>query len=486
VGDAALATRSTIRIRPDASRVITRLFIPGNELVGGSLSRTSETIARVLALGEDEVAATLADLSNRFSKRHEDLSADFSENADRVAIHLTAPISANRHQLLGAAFTHEFSLEGASVCNPSLVAHPDQEGVEAGGLRVVMSYRSIGEGHRSCISFRTGVIAANGSLNFDEPAPFPVAGVTAQGPLLREVFRAKLRDLHFDDETSALVLMSLEERFSTQQLDAALTRMARHTDTRQNVAESASVLRSLSECFYVATFAANVELSRRVLWPSTPCELAGIEDARFVEIANEDTARYVATYTAFDGRHVAQQLLETNDFTTFTSSPLAGRGAENKGLAIFPRRIGDRFVALSRYDRESNAIAFSDDLHHWDQVSTLQIPSEAWEMLQLGNCGSPIELPEGWLVITHGVGPMRTYSISALLLDLDEPTKVLARLSKPLLFPNADEQDGYVPNVVYSCGSLVHAGTLYLPYGIADQSMSFCTASVKDLLTAMH
>jgi predicted GH43/DUF377 family glycosyl hydrolase len=183
---------------------------------------------------------------------------------------------------------------------------------------------------------------------------------------------------------------------------------------------------------------------------------------------------------------VAQQLLETDDFANFTSSPLAGRGAENKGLAIFPRRIGDRFVALSRYDRESNAIAFSKNLHHWDQVTTLQIPSEPWEMLQLGNCGSPIELPEGWLVITHGVGPMRTYSISALLLDLDDPTKVLARLSKPLLFPDADEQDGYVPNVVYSCGSLVHADTLYLPYGIADQSISFCTASIRDLLAAMH
>lgn len=483
--DAGLVARSNLRIRPDPTRVITRLFIPGKELVGGSESRTSETIARVLALDEVDVIAELNDLAERFSKRHEDLVADFERNALRVADYLSAPISNDRRQLLGAAFTHEFSLEGASVCNPSLVAHPDQGGVRDGALRVVMSYRSIGEGHRSCICFRTGEIDASGELRLDEPLPFPVAGVTSQGPLLREVFRAKLRDLRLDDETAALILTTLTPSFSTGQLDAAISRLSTHNDTRQHVTETANVLRALSECFYVAAFDESVELSRRVLWPSTPCESSGVEDARFVEIEDDDVARYVATYTAFDGRGVTQQLLETDDFVNFSSSPLAGRGAANKGLAIFPRRIDGRFVALSRHDRESNAIAFSPDLHHWDQVSTLQMPSEPWEMLQLGNCGSPIELPEGWLVMTHGVGPMRTYSISALLLDLDEPTKVLARLSKPLLIPDADEQDGYVPNVVYSCGSLVHGGTLYLPYGISDQSISYCTTSVAQLLAAM-
>lgn len=484
--DAGIAVRSNLRIRADATRVITRLFIPGKELVGGSESRTSQTIARVLALDEAEVTLALEDLIDRFSKRHEDLVANFEQNAERVAAYLDAPISANRNQLLGAAFTHEYSLEGASVCNPSLVAHPDQIGVPAGGLRVVMSYRSIGEGHRSSICFRTGEIGANGALRFDDPLPFPVVGRTTQGPLLREVFRSKLRALHLDDEAAALVLTNLTTSFSTDQLEVSISRLTRHNDTRQNLGETASVLRSMSECFYVATFDEDVELSRRVLWPSTPSESSGMEDARFVEIKEDDVVRYVASYTAFDGRNVAQQLLETDDFVTFNSSPLAGRGAENKGLAIFPRRVGGRFVALSRYDRESNAIAFSPDLHQWDQVSTLQIPDASWEMLQLGNCGSPIELPEGWLVITHGVGPMRTYSIGALLLDLDDPTKVLARLTKPLLIPDADEQDGYVPNVVYSCGSLVHAGTLYLPYGVADQSISYCTVSVKELLLAMR
>jgi predicted GH43/DUF377 family glycosyl hydrolase len=484
--DAGIAVRSDLRIRADATRVITRFFIPGNELVGGSESRTTQTIARVLALDEADVALELNDLMDRFSKRHEDLADDFEQNAQRVADYLGSPISPNRRQLLGAAFTHEYSVEGASVCNPSLVAHPDQTGVRDGGLRVVMSFRSIGEGHRSCICFRTGEIDENGELRLNDPLPFPVAGVTSQGPLLREVFRAKLHGLLLDDETAALILMNLATSFTTGQLDAAISRLAKHSDTRQNVTQVANVLRSLNESFYVATFKENIDLSQRVLWPSTSAESSGAEDARFVEIKDDNVVRYVATYTAFDGRNVTQQLLETDDFVTFNSSPLAGRGAENKGLAIFPRRIGGRFVALSRHDRESNAIAFSQDLHHWDHVSTLQIPSESWEMLQLGNCGSPIELPEGWLVITHGVGPMRTYSIGALLLDLDDPTKILARLAKPLLIPDVAEQDGYVPNVVYSCGSLVHRDTLYLPYGIADQSISYCSVSVKELLTAMH
>lgn len=484
--DAGIAVRSDVRIRADSTRVITRLFIPGKELVGGSESRTSETIARVLTLDESAVDLALEDVIDRFSTRHEDLLQDFAQNAERVADYLDSPISKNRRHLLGAAFTHEYAIEGAAVCNPSLVAHPDQTAVRSGGLRIVMSYRSIGEGHRSCICFRTGDIDEHGTLRFDDPLPFPVVGNTSQGPLLREVFRARLHDLLLDDETAALILKNLATSFSTDELDAAISRLATHSDTRQNVTEAAIVLRSLSESFYVATFKDDIDLSRRVLWPSTPAEMLGAEDARFVEIIDDNALRYVATYTAFDGRNVTQQLLETEDFLTFNSSPLAGRGAENKGLAVFPRRVGGQFVALSRHDRESNAIAFSMDLHHWDQVSTLQMPVESWEMIQLGNCGSPIELPEGWLVITHGVGPMRTYSIGALLLDLNDPTRVLARLTKPLLIPDATERDGYVPNVVYSCGSLVHRGTLYLPYGAADQSIGFCTVRVADLLAAMQ
>ena len=484
--DMGIATRSATRIRADASRVLLRLFIPGQELVGGSESRATNTVERVLALNEADVDATLGELLERFSKRHEDLLAVFSMNAQRVADYVTSPITPNHRLLLGAAFTHEFSLEGTAVCNPSLVAHPDQTNVQPGNLRVVLSYRSIGEGHQSAICFRDGEIDAKGAMSFEEPLRFPTMATISCGLLDRNTFHALLHDFRLDGETATSVLNNLAKRFSNEELEVAIAKLETQSDTRLNVIETAGVLRMIAACFYVATFEESTDLSRRVLWPSTPTERQGMEDARFVRLDGTGTAKYVASYTAFDGHAVSQQLLETDDFLTFVSSPLAGRGAKNKGLAIFPRKIGGRFVALSRHDRESNAITFSDDLHQWREVSTAQIPSQAWEILQLGNCGSPIELAEGWLVITHGVGPMRTYGIGALLLDLEDPTKVIAQLPRPLLLPSDEEQDGYVPNVVYSCGSLVHNGTLFMPYGIADQSISYVTVKVADLLSAFE
>ena len=437
-----------------------------------------------MALGEDDVVVVLEELYQRFDSRHHDLADVFAKHADRIDDYVTSTMSPSRRQLLGAAFTHEYSLEGVSVCNPSIVAHPNQDGVELGGLRVVLSYRAIGEGHYSSICFRSGEINSSGKLAIDDPQLFPIVAAVGPGQLQRDVFHAKLHDVGLDGETAASVLDSLGTRFSPADLEAALTKLLAQSDTRLNVVETVALLRSVAECFYTATFDESTDLSRRVLWPSTFSESRGVEDARFVQFDDEGVKRYLASYTAFDGRDVTQQLLQTTDFVTFTSSPLAGIGAKNKGLAIFPRRIGGRFMALSRHDRESNAIASSNSLLRWPEVSTAQMPQQPWELLQLGNCGSPIELDEGWLVITHGVGPMRTYGIGALLLDLDDPTKVLAQLPKPLLLPDIDEQDGYVPNVVYSCGSLVHDGTLYMPYGIADREISFVTVDIAELLAA--
>jgi predicted GH43/DUF377 family glycosyl hydrolase len=285
-----------------------------------------------------------------------------------------------------------------------------------------------------------------------------------------------------DSETSAYVLSNLGEFFTMEDLDRGIDRLAQQRDTRPNVFETALQMRAVAECCYVASFDESIALSRRVLWPATPAESQGLEDARFVRLTEPGEDRYVASYTAFDGRVVSQQLLETTDFLTFVSTPLSGDAASNKGLAVFPRRIDGMWAALSRHDRESNSLAYSSDLRIWSGAASLQDPLHAWELLQIGNCGSPIELAEGWLVLTHGVGPMRTYGIGALLLDLNDPSKVLAQLDRPLLVPDASEQDGYVPNVLYSCGSLLHDGTLYLPYGIADQSISFATVDLADLL----
>jgi predicted GH43/DUF377 family glycosyl hydrolase len=485
VNDVGLAVRSGLRIRPDPTRVISRLFIPGQELVGGSEARTTMTVERVLALDEAVVAGELKALVARFSDRHHDLGRVFDEHAERVSGYVTGPLSEERRQLLGAVFTHEFSIEGTSVCNPSLVAHPDQNGVGAGSLRVVLSHRAIGEGHRSSIGFRTGLIDAAGLLTFDEPVPFPTVGSTRYSTFRRHVFHGKLNDLGADGENARFVLDGLGDVFTLEELEAGIDQLASQRDTRPNVFDTAVQMRSIAECFYVASFDESSDLSQRVLWPATPGESQGLEDARFVKLSDGEASRYVATYTAFDGRNVTQQLLETHDFVTFHSSPLAGAGASNKGLALFPRRVDGRFAALSRHDRESNSLAFSADLRVWDEVAPLQAPLSSWELLQIGNCGSPIELPQGWLVLTHGVGPMRTYGIGAMLLDLDDPSLILAQLSQPLLLPDEAEQDGYVPNVVYSCGSLVHEGNLYLPYGIADQFMSYATVPITELLAAL-
>lgn len=486
MNDMGLATRTPLRLRHDNTRVISRLFIPGQELVGGSESRAANTVERILALDESDVEAALQDLVERFDHRHDDLARIFDDNAQRMADYVSSPLTSQRRRLIGAAFTHEYSIEGTSVCNPSLVAHPDQSGVPDGSLRTVMSLRSIGEGHHSSISFRTGMIDAAGVFQLDEAQPFPVIGTLASTQFNRELFHALLHDLGYDGETAASVLNNLAERFTVLELEVAVTRLQTQNDTRLNVVKTAGLLRLIAGCFYQSGFGPDIDLSRRVLWPSAPNEGNGMEDARFVQTAEPELARYIASYTAFDGHSVSQQLLETDDFLTFNSSPLAGLGARNKGLAFFPRRIGGRYCAVSRYDRESNAIAFSDDMYRWDEVALAQTPVYSWEVVQLGNCGSPIELAEGWLVLTHGVGPMRTYGIGALLLDLDDPTRIIGQLPRPLLSPTPAEQDGYVPNVVYSCGSLVHNGVLHIPFGIADQSIGAASVPVADLVSALE
>ncbi len=484
--DMGLATRQPVRLRLNPSRVVSRLFVPGQELVGGSESRASSTVERVLALSETEVEGELAELLTRFEHRHQNLTEVFDTHADRVIDYVADVVSLNRRRLLGAAFTHEYAIEGAAICNPSLVEHPNQSGMAEDQLRVVLSYRAIGEGHRSSIVFRTGVIDSTGQLTINEAHPFPVVATTSSSTLRRTSFHALLRDVGNDGETAATVLDALEETFDFTDLKAAIAKLETQSDTRLNVSEVARLLHLIAASFYRAVFEDSIDLSRRVLWPTAPNESSGMEDARFVRFEDGDEVVYYATYTAFDGLSVSQQLLETTDFITFVSSPLAGRAAQNKGLALFPRKVNGEYVALSRHDRESNAVTFSTDVHEWESTVTAHRPRLPWEILQLGNCGSPIELDEGWLVIYHGVGPMRTYGIGALLLDRDDPSKVIAQLPRPLLIPADDEQDGYVPNVVYSCGSIVHRGTLYMPYGIADQSIGFATYNIAELLAAFE
>ncbi|WP_024440952.1 glycoside hydrolase family 130 protein [Mycobacterium sp. UM_WGJ] len=483
-----LVTRNPQRLAADPSRVVTRLFVPGQEGFEHQESRAGVVLRRILALDEDEVRSSLDDVGTRFDGRHRDLVGTFGRHARELADRLDPDreLSEVRMLLLGATFTSEYAIEGAALCNPSIVAHPDQSGTVEGGLRFVMSVRGIGEGHRSSIGFRTGIVDAAGRATIDDKSPFATVGAATPTPLDAAIFRSELARLDDAGEASRYVLDALGDRFTRAELDQRLATLETHLSTRGRARETISAIRAIAARTYAVGFSDAIPLSERVLWPAMDAEQAGMEDARFARFTDDDgTLRWLATYTAYSGSHISQQLLETTDFRSFTSTPIVGSAAANKGLALFPRRIHGRFAALSRADRESNAIAYSDHLSVWPSAVPVQRPAQAWEALQLGNCGPPIETEAGWLVLTHGVGPMRTYRVGAVLLDLDDPTRIVGRLRQPLLSPASDEQDGYVPNVIYSCGALVHADTLVLPYGIGDAAIGIATVPLPELLAAL-
>jgi predicted GH43/DUF377 family glycosyl hydrolase len=469
--------------------VITKLFVPGQEGFELQESRAGVVLSRILALTDDDVAATLDDVLTRFDGRHRHLEDTFRRHARELADRLDPDrqLSDARMLLLGATFTSEYAIEGAALCNPSIVAHPDQSDTTPGSLRFVMSVRGIGEGHQSSIGLRTGAVDAAGHAMIDEPAPFAATGRVSGALLDAAVFRVELNRIDHTGQAAAYVFDALGDRFTRSDLDERLDNLRAHLSTRGQAERTVDRIRLIAARFYTVEFPSEVTLSERVLWPAMEAEQAGMEDARFVRFVDDDgSVIYYATYTAYSGSRISQQLLDTTDFQNFTSGPLVGRAAANKGLALFPRRIGGRYAAMSRSDRETNTVAFADDVSIWPSASPCQQPTEAWEALQLGNCGPPIETDAGWLVLTHGVGPMRTYSIGAILLDIDDPTRVLGRLRRPLLTPAPDEQNGYVPNVVYSCGALVHADTVVIPYGIGDSAIGLATAPLPDLLAEMR
>jgi predicted GH43/DUF377 family glycosyl hydrolase len=486
---AVIVRRCPVRLTADPARVITRLWVPGLEAFDREDSRVSAVLERLLALDEDDVERSVTDVVARFERRHRHLEGTFQRHAEALAHRLDPRhlLSESRRLLLGATFTSEYAIEGAALCNPSVVAHPDQTGVAAGSVGFVMSVRGIGEGHISSIGFRTGTVDAAGEVTVGPSPTLATTGRYEDAPFDSAVFRGALQQLRRDGESADYVLDALADRFSRAELEEQLEQLHRQMATRSDAEPTIELLRRIAERTYGVSFASGTSLAERVLWPAAAFEGRGLEDARFVRfVADDGAVTYYATYTAYDGADICEQLLETVDFRTFTSSPIVGAAAANKGLAIFPRRVGGRFVALSRADRETNAVAFSDDVRRWDDAVVCQVPARPWELLQLGNCGSPIETDAGWLVLTHGVGPMRTYSIGALLLDLDDPTRVIGRLREPLISPAPDEQDGYVPNVVYSCGALLHAGTVVVPYGIGDAAIGIATVALTELLGALE
>lgn len=472
-------------LRPDPARVVSRIFLPGQELPVLGVSRSTAVLERVRLLSDAEVEDGLAAAHDAFDHRHRDIAVTWDANADLVDHRLDPGelLSAQRRRLIGAYFTQEFSIEGAALFNPSMVAHPDQSGLPVGSTRFLMTLRAVGEGHISSIELRTGVIDADDELVLDPSPEYAVLPAALPATYSRDAFENELHDVAGEHSNMDFVLDLLPPTFTRSQLEEALSDLLDQRLTRGSGVRAVDRLTWIADSNYVVEFPESSALQERVLMPRGPAESHGMEDARVVRFTEDDgTHEYLATYTAYDGRDITSQLLRTHDFRTLESIQLSGPGSRNKGLALFPRRVGGRYLAVSRADRESNAITASDDLRHWDEPELVQTPSEPWETVQLGNCGPPIETEAGWLVLTHGVGAMRVYSIGALLLDLDDPTVVRGRLTSPLLTPAADERSGYVPNVVYSCGALVHGRTLVLPYGCSDTESRVALVDLDRLL----
>jgi predicted GH43/DUF377 family glycosyl hydrolase len=483
-------TRSPQRLTRDPRRVIAKPYLPGEEVIPGGDTRSGLLMQRVLAIPEAEVAGLLDRVVAAFGNRHRRYLELLEEHQALVAHHIGRgiEISRERRLLIGAYFSHEYAVEAAALLNPSIVLAPDQSGVAAGQARFVMSVRAVGEGHISSIEFRTGIIETSGELSFDPPGDQLVTGQrTAPSRYRKESFRAKLAELGADNGLTHRILDRLDERFSRPQLERALAWLEDNGPPQVISHESVKMMRLLAASSYVTTFPADSSLSERVMFPAGPHETRGMEDARFVRFTDRDgSVRYYATYTAFDGFEILPQLIETEDFVTFTVSTLQGAAAQNKGMALFPRPVQGRYTMLSRKDRENLYLSTSDDVHFWNETHELYRPSAPWELLQIGNCGSPLETEAGWLVLTHGVGPMRTYAIGAILLALDDPGRVIGRLTEPLLSADAGEREGYVPNVVYSCGGIIHDGQLVLPYGYSDCGVAVARCALPELLAELR
>jgi predicted GH43/DUF377 family glycosyl hydrolase len=476
--------RTGIVLSPNKNRVVLRAFQPPGD------ERILRVIARVCTLAEDEVDQQVAQVLKDFHDRHQTPKRFFEQRFESLRKYMLTdiPLSENRRLLIGAYFTQEYALESAALFNPSIVPHPDQSNLSPGELRFVMSLRAVGEGHVSSIVFRSGVIRNDLQIKVDEPSCYVTTPrLVPDSRYDNDLFHRKLVELGLSTPFVNDVLGGLPESFTLVELESQLQKTYReHRSDREELSQVADQVIMLAKSNYELQYTTNQMLSERLIFPLSPTESNGIEDARFVQFKVENGAsRYYATYSAFDGRMVLPQLLETTDFLRFKLHTLNGPAIANKGMALFPRKINGQFAMLGRQDGENLFLMYSDKIYFWHTREMIVKPTNPWEYVQMGNCGSPLEVEAGWIVLTHGVGPMRKYCIGALLLDRHDPSKVLARLHEPLIIPNELEREGYVPNVVYSCGAIIHREHLVIPYAMSDYATTFATVSLAELLSAM-
>lgn len=464
--------RTNLRIKADPRKVVLRF------LKFASPDRFESVVHYVLGLEDAVVEAQLQEVYAEFQSRHFDLKAAFLENYEKLAFFITEEPPMAKKLLIGAYFTHEYATEAAALFNPSIVPHPDQQGLKEGELRFILTLRSTGEGHISSITFQTGLISADGQISMDPTDHRLHTGQKVEDISLDKSF--VLRRMESEGGINSLVSDKLPERFTEREALALID----HLEQAHKL-ELSSDKEHISHIFdhnYDLKFKSDTPISSRVIFPNSRSESNGMEDARFVFFSDGEEKVYLGTYTAYNGRAIRPQLIETKDFQYFRIRPLYGKAATDKGMALFPEKINGKYAKIGRQGGRNLTVMYSDDLHFWEEHKLLQQPARSWEILQMGNGGSPLKTPYGWLLLTHAVGPMRKYVLSFTLLDLHQPEIVLGSLSQPLLSPNEEERNGYVPNVLYTCGLLQHRENLIIPYAMSDSAVSFAVVETEALI----
>jgi predicted GH43/DUF377 family glycosyl hydrolase len=475
--------RKQIKLYPDYKRVIARFFMPGHP------DRARSIIQKVLNLSEKDTHLILNQVLRNFSRRHRNISRIFENHFNNVEYILAEldvkpnSLSLQRKLLVGSYFTMEYSFESSAFFNPSIVEDPDQTNLQEGQKRIIVSFRATGEGHISSIVFRSGIIDKNTDLQFKPcGSMMEVPEAIKRHEYEKKVFMHKLSEMNIFKDVIGMVMGRLGDTFIYGELQAAIEETIKNITLTPSKKKVIEAINWLANSHYEITFSLDTAISERVIFPVSYAESNGIEDARFVRFINDDGSTvYYATYTAYNGFTILPKLMETRDFYHFKIMPLHGEQAQNKGLSLFPRKINGKYAMLSRIDGVNNYIMLSDNINIWQDAKKIQEPMYPWEFVQIGNSGSPLETEEGWLVVTHGVGPMRRYCLGVTLLDLEDPSRVIARLKEPLITPNDEEREGYVPNVVYSCGSIIHNGALIVPYSMSDYASAFATVPTNEL-----
>lgn len=475
--------RKDIRFYPDSKRVIARYFFPGGE------ERALSIIKKILSMSEEDIRFTLNQVLTNFSQRHRNISKIYRKNFNNVKDIIKKvevepeKLSKSAKLLIGSYFTMEYSIESAAFFNPSIMEDPDQTSLCEGEKRVIVSFRATGEGHISSIVFRSGIIDQDNNLLFKDPGELvDIPEAIKRHVYNKKEFVDKLSEMHIQENLVGMVMEHLKDHFTYGDLQASIVQAIESNNLDAVQRKVVQDVNWLANSHYEISFSLDTALSERVIFPISYTESNGIEDARFVKFTeNDGTVIYYATYTAFNGFTILPKLIETTDFYTFKVLPIHGEYAQNKGMALFPRKINDKYCMVSRVDGVNNYIMFSEDIHFWRDAQKIQEPQFPWQYIQVGNCGSPIETEKGWLLLTHGVGSMRRYCLGITLLDRDDPTRVIGQTREPLLAPNDEEREGYVPNVVYSCGAIIHNGELVIPYAMADYASTFATVSLDEL-----